>query len=83
MPALAPKEGTDKMRRLFLVAALCLAGCQNVTGPFQSRTPTRVDDPLLTINEQQRRGRERLAIPEDRGALAPKLYIDRPDPLGL
>lgn len=66
------------MRHLILGIALALAGCQSVVGPFQSRAPQRVDDPLLPISEQQRRGRDRLAIPEDRNALAPKAYIDRP-----
>ena len=70
------------MRRLALLCALLLVGCQGVVGPFQSRTPQRVDDPLLTTAEQQRRGRDRLALPEDQSALAPKTYIDRPGTTG-
>jgi hypothetical protein len=70
------------MRRLFLTGLLALAGCQNVVGPFAHREPQRVDDPLLSINEQKSRGRDRLALPEDNPALAPRLYIDRPDPEG-
>lgn len=70
------------MRRLFLLGVLLTVGCQNVVGPFQSRAPMRVDDPRYTIREQQRRGRERLAIPEDQSSLAPPLYVDRPDPVG-
>ncbi len=66
------------MRRFVVLCVVFLAGCQNLVGPFQAKTPQRVDDPLLSIGEQQRRGRENLAIPEDRGALAPKAYIDRP-----
>lgn len=70
------------MRRVFLLGALLLTGCQNVIGPFQSRAPQRVDDPLLSIGEQQRRGRDRLALPEDQTGLAPKTYTDRADPHG-
>lgn len=70
------------MRRLILVGALVMAGCQNVIGPFQSRPPQRVDDPLVSIGEQQRRGRDRLALPEDRTGMAPNTFTDRPDPHG-
>jgi hypothetical protein len=61
---------------------LLLAGCQGVVGPFQARQPTRVDDPILTIAEQQRRGRANLALPEDQDSAMPKTYADRPGPLG-
>lgn len=53
------------MRRLLLFGVLMLAGCQNTLGPFTGREPQRVDDPLLTIPEQQRRGRDRLALPDE------------------
>lgn len=70
------------MPRLFLLGALFLAGCQSVVGPFQSREPQRVDDPLFNIGEQQRRGRDRLALPEDQTGMAPRTYTDRADPHG-
>jgi hypothetical protein len=70
------------MRRLVVLCVLLLAGCANLVGPFQSRAPQRVDDPLLPTREQQQRGRDRLSLPEDRTALAPQLYIDRPGPTG-
>ena len=69
------------MRRLYLVGFLFLAGCQNVVGPFEHRKPERVDDPLLSISEQQRRGRDRLALPDDTG-LAPRTGVISPDPHG-
>jgi len=53
------------MRRLFLLGTLLLAGCQSFVGPFESRKPERVDEPSLTIAEQQRRGRSRLALPDE------------------
>lgn len=70
------------MRKLILAGALFVAGCQNVIGPFQSRPPQRVDDPLVSIGEQQRRGRDRLALPEDQTGMAPRTFTDRPDPHG-
>jgi hypothetical protein len=70
------------MRRLILANVLLLAGCHNIVGPFQHREPQRVDDPLLTIGEQQRRGRDRLPLPEDIPAVSPPIMIDRPGPTG-
>jgi hypothetical protein len=69
--ALRPEKGIEKMRRILLTGLLLLAGCQNVLGPFAPRKPERVDDPLLTIPEQERRGRDRLALPDDSPTVAP------------
>jgi len=60
------------MRKLFVVGFLMLAGCQGTSGPFSARYPMRVDDPYYSINEQQSRGRDRLALPDDFSGLAPK-----------
>ena len=60
------------MGRLYLLCSLFLAGCSNVVGPFDHRKAERVDDPLLTISEQQRRGRDRLALPEESVTVAPR-----------
>jgi hypothetical protein len=76
------RRRTEKMRRLFLTCVLVAAGCQNVVGPFQHRDPQRVDDPLLTIGEQERRGRDRLALPEQSPAVAPPTYLTPTDPTG-
>jgi len=62
------------MRRFCVVALLLLAGCQNVMGPLQYRQPIRVDDPCVSIGEQKRRGRDRLALPEDSGVTAPPAF---------
>lgn len=70
------------MKRIVLAALLLLAGCQNVVGPFRSRGPERVDDPLYTIAEQQRRGRAQLAVPDDQTTMAPKTYAGPQDALG-
>jgi hypothetical protein len=69
------------MQRIVLAGMLLMAGCQHVVGPFQSRTQ-RIDDPAISIEEQQRRGRERLALPQDQDSLAPKTYSDFPSPTG-
>ncbi len=66
------------MHRLLLVGILFLTGCHNVVGPFQSRQPQRVDDPLLSINEQKRRGRDRLALPEEGASVAPSTGTQPP-----
>jgi hypothetical protein len=67
--------------RLALFGLLCVAGCQGVIGPFQRRSPERVDDPAFTIPQQEYRGRARLPLWNDRTDLAPKTYADRPDPV--
>lgn len=70
-----------KRLRLGLLVLLCAAGCQSVIGPFQRRPAERVDDPALTIPQQEVRGRSRLPLWNDRSDLAPKTYSDRPDPV--
>jgi hypothetical protein len=67
------------MRRFFQVCILFLAGCQSVVGPFEHRKPERVDDPLLSTTEQQRRGRDRLALPEETATVAPRTGVQPPD----
>jgi hypothetical protein len=59
------------MRRILILGILCLAGCQNVSGPFAPRSPERVDDPRLSISEQESRGRDRWAIPEESPRVGP------------
>ena len=68
---------------LFLVVVCVLAGCQGVQGPFERRpTTARVDDPRLPIGEQERRGRDRLALPEWNPNLLPGTYGELPGPSG-
>jgi len=68
------------MRRLLMVALVALAGCRGVTGPFQQRTPQRVDDPSVPIAEQERRGRDRLALPNTSPTMLPRLYGESETP---
>ena len=71
------------MRRLLPVGMLFLMGCANTIGPVEHfRDHTRVDDPLLTIPEQQRRGRDQLAMPDPSANVAPRTYAEFPSPTG-
>jgi hypothetical protein len=66
------------MRRLLLLSILCLTGCNNIVGPFGQRKPERVDDPLISISEQQRRARYSLALPDDVDKVAPSTGVQFP-----
>lgn len=78
-------------RRLLLLAAtivLAQAGCGRFSGPLESRQQGRADPrdekgrSIYSIDDQQKRGRERLSISEDDYRIGPKGYIDRPSPIG-
>ncbi len=69
-------------RLLPLGALLLIAGCQNVVGPFGCRNCAHPDDPLLTIGEQQRRGRSCLALPENSPKVVPQIPVAGPDAAG-
>ncbi len=69
------------LRRLVVLGLLALAGCQSTRGPLGYERSGRADDPMLSIQEQKARGRERYAYVED-DRLAPRTYVDRPDPVG-
>jgi hypothetical protein len=56
-----------------MLGILCLAGCQGVAGPFAAREPQRADDPRYSIPEQERRGRDRLALPQESMTIAPPI----------
>ena len=59
------------MRRFIWLVLLLTAGCQNVRGPLAGRSPARVDDPHLSIEEQKQLARDRLALPEGSAAVLP------------
>ena len=66
------------MRYILVVGIALAAGCQNVIGPFQARDPVRVDDPRLTIEEQERLTRDRYALPDESYAAGPRDTTIRP-----
>lgn len=79
------RNGVPAMRRtvLFLLVALAGAvGCRNVAGPLEARNKSRADLPGYSIEEQERRGRDRLATFEDDPRIGPITYISRPGPTG-
>ena len=75
------------MRRLLLPGVLLLAGCVGVEGPrYRRDNPQPVDGPCLTLEEQQRRERDRLALPEESSNVGPPTYFTppgQPDPAGV
>jgi hypothetical protein len=68
------------MRRIFLITALLLAaGCRNIEGPRVHRdNPVQVDNPRLTLDEQERLERDRLAIPLESSNVGPPTYFQSP-----
>ncbi len=59
------------MRRILVIVLVAATGCVNVTGPFQPRSPVRVDAPGLPLSEQESRSRERYALPDESPFVAP------------
>lgn len=71
------------MSRVLLLGALLLTGCCNVVGPMEHfRTYPRPDNPCLPIYEQEKRGRDQLAMPEMSSQVAPRTYVEFPSPSG-
>lgn len=67
------------MRQVVLLGVLLLVGCKGVEGPLYRRDhPVRVDDPHLTIEEQKRLERERLALPDSSPNVGPPTYLQPP-----
>lgn len=59
------------MRRLGIALVLLVCGCQGIRGPFDARSPRRVDDPNLPTYEQEQRGRDRYPFPDESATIAP------------
>jgi hypothetical protein len=75
------------MRRILLpvialIGTTLLAGCK-VSGPLEhNRNPQRVDDPCISIPEQQTRGRDRMSLPDTSPNIAPQNGMGFLDPHG-
>jgi hypothetical protein len=65
-----------------VLATAALAGCKDFNGPRKAIAKPKPDLPQYTIEEQQRRGRDKYTIPEDNYRIGPDLNIDRPSPTG-
>lgn len=77
------------MRRKLILLPLLLvsmSACARYEGPREvyekNRAGDHADLPGYTIEEQKRRGRERLTYIEDDSRLYPKGYVDRPGGVG-
>lgn len=73
------------MTRTLLLLGLglmSLTGCRTIAGPFEARSKPKPDLPGYTIEEQERRGRDKFATFEDDRRIGPPTYIDRPSPTG-
>lgn len=81
MPAVRRRRGGKEpiVRHFLLVTGVLLAGCTGVNGPFARKAqPERIDDPRLTISEQERRGRDQLALPYQNPQLGPRTWMEPP-----
>jgi hypothetical protein len=67
---------------ILLVGLMGLSGCRNVSGPREARLKPKPDLPEYSIEEQERRARDKYAIPEDDRRIGPPGFIDRPSPIG-
>jgi hypothetical protein len=56
-------------------------GCRSYDTPRTLRGSERPDQPYLSVEEQERRGRARYPLPEDDWRVGPRGFIDRPDPV--
>ncbi|MCE9567075.1 MAG: hypothetical protein K8U57_34160 [Planctomycetes bacterium] len=66
------------MRRVLMMVIVLLSStaCTRFAGPLAVRQMDRADAPGYTIEEQEKRGRARLALPDDDRAVGPKTNID-------
>jgi len=67
---------------LTILFALSQTGCSSISGPRENRAKPRPDLPEYSIEEQQRRGRDKYVIPEDDFRTGPPTFISRPSPTG-
>lgn len=73
------------MRRTLLLAVLVVlaqVGCTRYQGPREVRQNGRPDLPGYSIDEQEKRGRARYAIPTDDYRVGPQTGVSFPDPTG-
>ena len=66
------------MRHGLLLVLLILAGCENIVGPFRKHAPAKVDDPRLSVPEQEKLGRSYLPLPDESPLVGPHSGVARP-----
>lgn len=75
-------NGTKLRLGTISTAVLLCVGCGGIDGPRSAKNKPKPDLPEYTVEEQQRRARDKYAIPEDDFRIGPSLNIDRPSPTG-
>lgn len=73
---------TRTISMALILGVFALAGCKDFNGPRKAIAKPKPDLPEYSIEEQQRRGRDKYTIPEDNFRTGPNLNIDRPSPTG-
>jgi hypothetical protein len=77
------KKATMYKRLLILMMLIVVTGCRNIEGPrYHKEHPEKIDSAVYNIDEQKRRGRELIALPEASQNVAPKTGIDTYGPSG-
>jgi len=78
------RMGKDMRSKVsILVFFALISGCRNVEGPrYHREHPEQIDNPSYNIDEQKRRGRDLIALPEGSQNYAPKTYIETYGPNG-
>ncbi len=66
------------MRKSLILLLVLLAGCQNLVGPLRRGVPGRVDDPRLSITEQEKLGRQFYGLPDESPLAGPHTGIAPP-----
>ena len=70
--------------KIFVFIALITAfGCRNLEGTkYHKEHPEKIDSAVYNIDEQKRRGRELIALPDASQNVAPKTGIETYGPSG-
>jgi hypothetical protein len=68
----APGRNQTMLKRFMLILALLMSGCESLRGPFAPKPASRIDDPNLSISEQEVRGRDRIGLPDNTNPLPPE-----------
>jgi hypothetical protein len=64
---------------MLLAGLVVLLGCAGIEGPrVHNCKPEVLDPPGLPTTDQEKRGRDRLALPEPSNDVAPRTYAENP-----
>jgi len=82
-----PRAGGADMARKWLLGLVAFVsagsiGCSTLDGPRKNKEKPKPDLPSYSIEEQERRGRDKYAIPNDDFRTGPPTFIGKPSPTG-